>query len=516
MTDFEKDLLERMGELNEADLELLFDDSCWGEDVPALDSKTVKRIQKKTYQKLNKKLTSPAVGKWVAVAACFASLLLVWQKDTVYAQLQKWFHFLPGVGIVAEEEDTEMQPWYYTIVLEDDSEIIAGWEVILEKGYISRQRESEYNKGKGDFVLKFSAEKREEYGSPLEHMEQLEIYCDGERLSNGGEHIAKWRHLEEASRGNGVIQMYGVWMNEFSPGKTYELRLSESGLTVFTFSVEELLGAALTEQSSKGGGNTLLAVEEERTEDGLKVYYYPYYEENEIVLQIPSPLRFTKTEESYFVYDMGRQVVPYLTDGTNMYPAVSAGMQEQDYNDITQSVFDAPKGKEYTLHVPYMVAQEQRYDLETEKWISSMERSFEDEANIIKLPKLEIGETVPLSYKKDFNKAAVEFTSVTRITLEEMKTLAGIDYGENVHGYYFALDVENQNGWELLWFNFALDGSFYGYYFIPHLESGKLEGFMMLIGEQAWESVGTDELKMVIGNPGYLIETDFVIDGIVE
>ena len=56
MTDFEKDLLERMGELNEADLELLFDDSCWGEDVPALDSKTVKRIQKKTYQKLNKKL----------------------------------------------------------------------------------------------------------------------------------------------------------------------------------------------------------------------------------------------------------------------------------------------------------------------------------------------------------------------------------------------------------------------------------------------------------------------------
>ena len=92
MTDFEKDLLERMGELNEADLELLFDDSCWGEDVPALDSKTVKRIQKKTYQKLNKKLPSPAVGKWVAVAACFASLLLVWQKDTVYAQLQKWFH----------------------------------------------------------------------------------------------------------------------------------------------------------------------------------------------------------------------------------------------------------------------------------------------------------------------------------------------------------------------------------------------------------------------------------------
>ena len=96
------------------------------------------------------------------------------------------------------------------------------------------------------------------------------------------------------------------------------------------------------------------------------------------------------------------------------------------------------------------------------------------------------------------------------------KMLAGIAYEDNVHGYYLALDVENQEGWELLWFNFVMDGEFYGYYFVPHLENGKLVGFMMMIGEQAWESIGTDELKMVIGNPGYLLKTDFMINGIME
>ena len=105
MDEMEETLREWMKDLEPEEIEgLVSEDSFWESPGAAMSPADRRTIRRKVYQRIRRRAPWTAFGKGVAAAACIMLLLLVWQKDTVQAGLEKLFQMIPGVGLYERRE----------------------------------------------------------------------------------------------------------------------------------------------------------------------------------------------------------------------------------------------------------------------------------------------------------------------------------------------------------------------------------------------------------------------------